>query len=268
MKTLLIDAGNSHLKWATLAGKNLSKQQNRSYKEKPPAKLFEAVVESNHAEIDSILMVSVLGKKFLNEVHKIAVKHKVKITNIESISQLAGIKNGYNKPHKLGADRLVAMVAAFKISNTNTEQTQACIIIDSGTATTIDAVDANGQHLGGVIMPGLNLCAESLLENTELISLWNNDKDEFVANFFSRDTSQAIANGCVLGLAGGIDSICNKMESTLIKQAKEKGITINKIICGGSSRKILPHLQNDYNYNENLLMIGLQIIKEDSLSNV
>jgi len=261
MKTLLMDVGNSYLKWSTLESGVLSKQQSVAHK-KSTLDSFNEVLESHGTDCNEMIMVSVLGDIFIQAAEKITQSKNINFNNIHSQEELAGIKNAYLEPFKLGADRFVAMIGAYKLSNPNDAQLSACIVIDSGTATTIDAVTECGQHLGGVIMPGLDLCSGSLLDNTELLPLWNNESTEFTADFFSKETSQAIGSGCLLGLAGGIDSICNKMESELKKKMASKQVGLKKIICGGAARKVLPYMQTGYHLQENLLMLGLKEIKE------
>jgi type III pantothenate kinase len=146
------------------------------------------------------------------------------------------------------------MVAAHNLSNN-----QACIVVDSGTATTIDAVDAQGQHLGGVILSGLDLCSQSLLNNTELLASHSKSKDIVEPKLFSNNTKQAIASGSLFGLAGAIDTICLNME----KEIQNKSMSskdINKIICGGSAKTLLPHLNVNFLLEEDLVMQGLRII--------
>ncbi len=229
MKTLLIDAGNSHLKWAILNDNQvndenvLSEQKSMSHQYELPIEVFEKIVTANK-DCNSVIMVSVLGGTFSRAAKKIALEQQMKFVEVTAEKELGNIINGYKDPTKLGADRFVGIISAFHLHNTSTTDKHACIVIDSGTATTIDAVDKNGKHLGGVILPGLHLCSDSLLENTELLGLWGNETHEFVPECFSTETTQAIASGCLLGHAGAIEHICNMMEQNLIKQSGEDGV--------------------------------------------
>jgi len=274
MKTLLIDAGNSHLKWATLSNKQinlensgeLSKQQSRSQQFELPIEVFEKIVAENQ-DCNSVLIVSVLGETFSHAAKKIALKHSMEFIEATSQQALGNIKNGYKDPSKLGADRFVGIIAAYHLQNTSSLEKKACIVIDSGTATTIDAVDRDGKHLGGVILPGLYLCSDSLLENTELLGLWGNEDHTFTPQCFSKETTQAIASGCLLGHAGAIEHICNMMEQELIKQSKE-ATEVKRVICGGAAKSLLPYMADDYDLQDNLLMLGLKVIMEDASNNV
>lgn len=261
IKTLLIDVGNSYLKWATLDADVLSEQHNIPHK-KSALDSLKDVLENHCTDCNEVIMVSVLGDDFIQAAEKITQAKNINSSNIRSQAELAGIKNAYQEPFKLGPDRLVAMIGAHTLSNSIDGQSNACIVVDSGTATTIDAVAENGQHLGGIIMPGLDLCSSSLLDNTELLPLWSEEGNEFTADFFSKETSQAIGSGCLLGLAGGIDSICNKMETELKQKAVNKNIGIKKILCGGAANRVMPYLQSGYQLQEDLLMLGLKAIME------
>ena len=264
MKKLLIDAGNSSIKWAllnTLLDTNsLSKMNSRPYENNTPFDTFKLVLEQQRKkyEIDEVIIVSVLGDSYITAAKKASQNAKLEFVNAKPLKELAGVTNAYNEPHKLGTDRLVAMIAAYHL-----EKTQASIVVDSGTATTIDAVDAQGQHLGGLILPGLDLCSQSLLDKTELLAEFNEGKHDFEPNIFSTDTKQAIASGSLFGLVGAINDICLKMENE-IQQRSSGNIIVKKLICGGSASKLLPYLSKEFKHHEDLLMQGLKIISKQN----
>ncbi len=262
MKKLLIDAGNSCIKWAlldTLLDKDqLPKMQSDMYGNSTPFDKFKGVFEQQQRSgIDEIIIVSVLGDNYIAAAKKNSQDAKLKFINVKSSAQLAGITSAYNEPHKLGADRLVAMIAAYHLENS-----QASIVVDSGTATTIDAVNAQGQHLGGVILPGLDLCSQSLLEKTKMLASFNESKHKYEPTIFSTDTKQAIANGSLFGLVGAIKNICLIMEKEI--QQNNDRIVIKKLICGGSASKLLPYLSKEFKHHDDLLMQGLKIISEQN----
>lgn len=260
MKKLLIDAGNSGIKWALLDHGQLSSMQSCLYGSYSPFEKFNDVFKQQQklSNFDEVIMVSVLGDDYKATVKKLlqAAKHKFFIIN--SSSELAGVTSAYNEPHKLGTDRLVAMIASYHL-----EASQASIVIDSGTATTIDAIDAHGQHLGGLILPGIDLCSQSLLEKTEMLSSFSENKHKYEPNIFSTNTKQAITSGSLFGLIGAIKHICLIMEKE-IQQKNISNIVIKKIICGGSASKLLPYLPQEFKYHENLLMQGLKVISEQN----
>ena len=264
MKKLLIDAGNSGIKWAFLdtflESDQLSKMQSCLYGESTPfdkfKDVFEQQLKNSEIGIDEVVMVSVLGDSYIATARKLSQESKLKFTNAKPSAQLAGVTSAYSEPHKLGADRLVAMIAAYHL-----ETSQASIVVDSGTATTIDAVDAQGKHLGGLILPGIDLCSQSLLEKTEMLALFNESKNGYEPNVFSTNTKQAIASGSIFGLAGAIRNICLIMEKE-IQHTNNTKLVIKKLICGGSASKLLPYLPEEFKHHDDLLMKGLKIISE------
>ncbi|HIO97265.1 MAG TPA: type III pantothenate kinase [Leucothrix sp.] len=270
MTALLIDAGNSSIKWCLLKDNNLGVMQRCNYqalqndKQKTPQQCIESIINSNQASAKSVFMVSVVGDNFITNAQSYCADLKLNFINITSSTELAGVRNAYDEPQKLGADRLVAMVAA-QHQNKNPNDKQANIIIDSGTATTIDAVDESGQHLGGLILPGFKLCTQSLLSNTKQLPLWGQSSGEtmddnqlnFIPEIFSKNTRLAIQSASVLGLAGAIDSICSNMAKHF-----DKNISVNKILCGGSAKILQPYLQSTVTLNESLIMQGLKVIAE------
>ena len=261
---LLIDAGNTCLKWAILDGQFLSEQQRCFYSKKTATKQFsdllEELFEKQNVSISDIIMVSVLGDMFNQQAHKTALYYCSSFSHIQSIEVLVGVKNAYDDPSKLGADRFVGLIAAYHLSNKRQEKKKACIIVDSGTATTIDAVDAQGQHLGGLILPGLDLCSRSLLKNTQQLPLWGaaDSSKDLKCNLFSTNTSDAIYTASILGLSGAIEHISLKMEDEI--KSKEGSVQVDKYLCGGSTQEIFPYLNSDFQPQEDLIMLGLKLI--------
>jgi len=265
--TLLIDVGNSSLKWSLLKNHSLTKQQSCFYLKKTAIQQFRALLEKKGTSCHHIVMVSVQGTEFNQEAHNIALKYSLSLEQIKSTKSLAGVTNAYDEPHRLGTDRFVAMIAAYHLSNKQQKSRKACIIIDSGTATTIDAVDSLGNHLGGLILPGVDLCSSSLLQNTQQLPLWGKaqSQNEFEPNLFSTNTVDAISSASIFGLSGAIQHICLKMEKAI--KRKDKNTVIDKFLCGGSTELLLPYLDSDFQPQKDLMMQGLQFISENISKN-
>jgi len=252
--TLLIDCGNTYLKWCVFDGENLTEQKGLLHKDASVLEIYKELIDSQSSKCKSIVMVSVLGEVFLAGAKRIAVDADMTLLDVASQEILGNIKNGYSEPESLGTDRFVAMVGAYDLI----EDHQACIVIDSGTATTIDAINEKGQHMGGVIFPGLELSLNSLSSNTEQLPNLQASEKVYEPNGLATNTSQAIASGCLLNLAGGIDGICNKMQRQLETASSQTSVTVKKILCGGGAKALLPHLEGSYDFHENLVMLGLK----------
>jgi len=261
--TLLIDCGNSYLKWCVFDGDSLSEQQSEYHKDHSVLEIYKNIIDAQATGCDSIVMVSVLGEVFSAGAKTIAEDAKLSFLEAQSQEKLSIVRNGYKNPTKLGSDRLVAMIGAYELYN----YLEACIVIDSGTATTIDAIDETGQHLGGVIFPGFEVSLNSLNNDTKQLPKFDGDSQTIEVNGLATGTNEAIASGCLLGLASAIDGICNKMQKQLELKSFQPSVKVKRVICGGGAKALLPHLYNKYNYQENLIMQGLKKIREDSLKN-
>ena len=154
---LLIDAGNTRIKWALLA---------------PDAPLggWLASGAVTHAELDTLAAQWAplsITDALLSNVAGVAIALRLRsmlplpVRDFVSLPWLAGVTNGYRNPAQLGCDRFAAAIGAHALA-----PGQAVIVANCGTATTIDAVTADGVFLGGMILPGLGLMASSLARNT------------------------------------------------------------------------------------------------------
>ncbi len=258
-KTLLIDAGNSYLKWTLLSNGEISKLNSLVYPEETNSNFLQAFLKKEALDCNEVFIVSVKKNEFIQAIQKAAQSLDLKVNVIKSSRKLADITNAYNDPETLGTDRLVAMVGAYSLLRSKTP----CIVVDSGTATTIDAIDNNGNHLGGIIFPGYELSEKSLLRNTDLLPQLNDKSKTTLSSIFAKDTSQAISSGCLLSNSAAIEGICSAMEEEMKSHLILNDTSIPRFICGGGASKLLPFLKNDgYTHEEKLLMIGLKRIKE------
>ena len=137
-------------------------------------------------------------------------------------SPFAGLRSLYQDPSQLGSDRWAAVIGARALSSTNT------LIINAGTATTIDLLGANGVHYGGWILPGLELMQKSLEGNTAQLPLAVRDES---SNGFGLSTNNAIISGCDAAQLGAIQYA--------IQLAKEINHPVEKVWIDGGNAKIL-----------------------------
>lgn len=253
---LLVDAGNTCLKSASLNEAKIFEKNSILYEKHSPIECFKDLIQANSQSINKILLVSVQGEEFANQAKEFADDAGLALVNIASLSQLGELKNAYENPEQLGADRFVAMIAAY-----NYAEGKPCIVIDCGTAVTIDAIDATGQHLGGLILPGLRVCSNSLLKGTQQLEL--NSQHNTSNSLLAKNTSQAILSGSYYGLSGAINETCSKIQKEMTNQLKRQDVV--KIICGGDAVLLLPQLSRDFQIQTDLVMNGLKLIAEQFL---
>ena len=127
-------------------------------------------------------------------------------------------------------------------------------IIDCGSAVTIDVLAGDGEHQGGLIIPGLGLMRDSL---TEKIQTDANVRTESTISLLARDTWSAISGGTLYTLVAAIDRITtdlrNEMKANLIC-----------IITGGDAKDLLPLLSGEYIFRPNLVLEGLAVIANET----
>jgi type III pantothenate kinase len=154
-----------------------------------------------------------------------------------------GVRNGYQQPEQLGSDRWAALIAAWQYVQ------GACLVVNCGTATTVDALSAKGEFLGGLILPGVSLMQRSLATNTaQLIEESGSLQD------FPRNTADAIHSGMLRATVGAI-----RHQFDLLR-AREG--TVRCLIDGGSAGVVRAHLGLPSEQLDNLVLRGLQIIGE------
>lgn len=242
---LLIDAGNSRIKWAKCVEKQLIEQGAIPHQNDALSHLLTFLSQYTPQRL---VIVHVLGKTFEAAVKHYTKVHSIPLLMVHSHSYAYGIYTHYLQSRRLGADRFVAMAAAYHLN-----QQSACIVIDCGTAVTVDAINNRGEHIGGMIYPGLHLCGESLTQKAHnLKSVQSSDKSLMTP--CAKETLQAIQSGCYYGLAAAIDGMCQRME-------KQLSDNVQKILCGGDSTLIYDLLpQYDYQLNPDLVIQGLRLI--------
>lgn len=155
-----------------------------------------------------------------------------------SVPQRAGVTNGYRNPGQLGCDRFAAAIGAHALA-----PGKAIIVANCGTATTIDALTADGHFLGGMILPGLGLMASALARNTA--QLPQIAQDGKLPAGFADNTDDAILSGILSAQAGAIE------RAFALHQAAEV------LVSGGASAYVAAALALPLRRIDNIVMIGL-----------
>lgn len=218
---LLIDSGNTRLKWAVMQDGKLMPSQALLNQQLTRQKLIAAWKQL--AQPERLAIAGVSKAPLLELVRTTAVElwPDIDIISVQSQAHAFGVRNAYRQAEKLGVDRWLALVAARKFY-----QTPACIV-DCGTAITVDLLDADGKHQGGLISPGLALMKKSLATGTEALQFDESGYSAGPANF----TAAAIYSGTLAAAVGLIEQV-------LSKQAKPMSL----ILTGGDAELIAAQL--------------------------
>lgn len=199
---LLFDVGNSRVKWVWWRQGSFLEPGAMAHRGVPVAEILDAVRRPGNI-CSEILLVSVADPVFTGSlVTALAAAYGVPVRIAESEREALGVHNGYLQPRQLGADRWLAMLAAF-----NRWRTALCVV-DAGTAVTIDLVAADGGHQGGVIIPGAVLMRDALLGSTGRIrdaAVGNGETAIADTAFWGRDTESCIRQGVLLAGAGLVE---------------------------------------------------------------
>lgn len=242
---LLIDLGNSQVKWAMKTGQEwvigaavthmegLTSWAVSLADQERPQRILISNSAGPAAEASAITWCeSTFGIK-------------PKILRSELIG--FGVHNAYQNPRALGADRWLAMIAVRHDSNT------PAAVIDCGTVVTVDALNAVGHFLGGVIIPSnQTMCSNLLAEvphlHADATASWN---------AFNLSTQSAVANGSLMAVIGGIDR-------TVGEFIERMGRDTRVVLTGGNAARIAPLLQCRFSEQPNLVLKGLRIVAGDA----
>lgn len=214
---LELDLGNTCWKWRLL------NPESATVLERGTAEsgqwLKGALPESWGVQLSRIRIASVIGAQAEQALNAaLTARLSVPIEFARSTSECAGIRNGYIEPGRLGVDRWLMVLAAYR------EFEGPVLVVSAGSALTIDVVDRGGQHCGGFIIPGPRLMAESLLRDTAGVRFAR--KDSLGDLLFGLETDHCVHNGIAIAQAGSVKLAWKRAEAML-----EDAVTV--VIAGG-----------------------------------
>jgi type III pantothenate kinase len=201
---LLFDIGNTRIKWATLDERGLGSQSAGIHAEWDA----DALTKTSLAALpkpERVLISNVGGPRIGDLLrHCIRERWSVEAEVVLSTAAACGVHNAYPVPANLGVDRWLGVIAA------HARRRQLTCVVGVGTAMTIDGVDASGQHLGGVIVPGPDLMVGSLLRNTSEIAR-RAEQGTRNDSLFADNTLGAIHQGAAHALAALVERSMHTM---------------------------------------------------------
>lgn len=243
---LLIDIGNSRIKWASSAGMTLSDHAAFEYKKESMTDLLKKHWHAS-ASPDAVYISNVAGADVAKIVSAvIRQKWQTKLLFVKAQRQCCGVVNAYKEASQLGVDRWLAIIAAW-----NKYRAPVCVI-DCGTALTIDGVSAGGQHLGGLIIPGLRMMQDMLSRETHGIQVDRNNQSSLG---FGRSTTECITNGANCAIVSLVERMAGQLES-------EQGSKLCRIITGGYAAYINDLIMPAFDLEPHLVLNGLKLIAD------
>jgi len=255
---LAVDIGNSRVKWALFVDGLIKENGSSDYNHENFENKLDLIClpDTNM----SVMVSCVAGDELKNRFEKWA--GKTTYADIEfaiTRNKQSGVVNSYLNPEKMGVDRWLAMMAAFRECGEILQGELICVI-DCGTAITFDVLNANGEHQGGLIMPGYQVMIQSLVQGA------NNIKNEKIMNLeeleytgLGNSTADALAKGCGQIIVQGITGIISSYQ-------KESISKLRCLVTGGDGYWVSSALTIENVYDPFLVLKGLNIASTNQSS--
>lgn len=233
---LLLDVGNTRLKWAQAEDGQITAHGVIVHAGTPADALSALAVDVP----DAIRIVSVTGAAHERALDTLCLaRWRQRPLHARSQVEQLGLHNGYAQPQRLGADRWVAMLAAW------TRVRGACVVADAGTALTVDSIDAAGRHRGGIIAAGLHTAEQAVIGATRFAT---RDTSLPVHAGLGGDTEGCVRQGAMLSCLGALDRVAASMPDA------------RRLIAGGDAATLLPFLEAGWEHRPHLVFEGLLAI--------
>ncbi len=247
MTFLAIDIGNTRLKWALHTAPHRDAPvlaQGAQFLEN-----IDKLAEGDWAGLtppSQMLGCTVAGDAIKRRVEEQMELWDVSAQWVVASSAEAGLTNGYDYPARLGADRWVAMIGAWHRNLSQSHgQASPIVVVMVGTAVTVDAIDAGGRFLGGLILPGHGIMLRALESGTAGLHVPTGNVCEFPTN-----TSDALTSGGTYAIAGAVERMVQHLR-------QHCGTEPRCIMTGGAGWKMAPSMSVPFELVDNLLFDGL-----------
>lgn len=241
---LLLDAGNSRLKWAMLRNGHFEhggslEQSSEGIKE------FASAAWGHLDAPETVLVANVAGEPLRRALNS-WIKRRWKLTPeyVAASAEQFGVRNAYSEPARLGVDRWLALLAARELFP------GALCVVDCGTALTVDVLAQDDRHLGGLIIPGMQLMRDALTARAEGIRGQIDQATHAQVTLLGTDTGSAVAGGTLYAEVAFIDRIFADLRAEL-------GPKLRCVITGGDAQRLQPLLACDAHYEADLVLLGL-----------
>ena len=243
---LLVDIGNTRIKWAVLRGERLGRQSALEHAGLTQQALQRRMLRGTRG-VNRILVCSVASRR-LTRLFSAAARQVTGIAPeyVTSVRTAGGVTTRYTEPWKLGVDRFVAAIGAYQIA-----RTRGACVVDVGTALTVDLIDGDGVHQGGAILPGPVLMVSSLLKETSGISR-RARSGAAGSRMFARNTRDAMEQGARFATAALIDRAVTEAQRL---QRRPPLL----LLTGGGADEVIPLVQGSWVSVPDLVLRGIAL---------
>lgn len=246
---VLVDIGNSRLKSALDDGRRLEPLEPFAWRDAP---LDERLAEHWLGPLDGrvptgVHVSNVAGDRLLPALDAwCAERLGVRPVAMRSTARFGALVNGYAEPETFGVDRWAALIGA------RAHHDGALCVIDAGTATTVDLVDAHGRHRGGAILPGIYTMRRSLGKYTAALFAADGAIEPF-----SDNTAAGIAGGTGFALVGAVDRLVDEARAVV-------GEDLTAIVTGGESGTLESLMANPVVRDPSLVLRGVGVVADEA----
>ncbi|TVY06780.1 type III pantothenate kinase [Paenibacillus cremeus] len=249
---LVVDVGNTNIVLGLYEGKELKHHwrlsTNRSGTVDEYGMMMYNLFQHAGIALDHVegVIISSVVPPLMFVLESLCLKYVKKSPLIVGPGIKTGLNIRYENPREVGADRIVNAVAAIELYGS------PCIVVDFGTATTFDYIDANAQYIGGAVAPGIGISTEALYQRAAKLPRIELVKPKSVVG---RNTIASMQAGIIYGFAGQVDGIVDR-----IKQ--EFQVSPKVVATGGLAELISSESRTIELVNPLLTLQGLQVIYE------
>jgi type III pantothenate kinase len=244
MNTLLVDIGNTRVKWAALRDGKPGRPSALAHDGNAAA--IDTLMRRAPRDVQRIVAVSVAGKRLEQALVRAARRRfGLRPVFLHSARRAGGVTNGYREVWRLGADRWLGAIGAFHLAGG-----RDVLVANIGTALTIDLVTAAGRHRGGAIIPGPATMVESLLAGTHGIRRRARGRRGSARSLFAADTASALAAGARFACAAFI-------ERAVLEATRSLGSRPLLLLSGGGATALRPLLKSRARIVPDLVLRGL-----------
>jgi type III pantothenate kinase len=246
---LAIDIGNTNIKFALFKAKRIFRRFRVTTDKNMSFRQYEKILQKTFVrakvkdtQIDQVIICSVVPK--LTTIFKIVLLSLLKKKPlILGQDVVVPIKNLYRDPKQVGQDRLANALAVFS------KYRGPIVIVDFGTALTFDVVSEEGDYLGGIIVPGMQISFNNLIRNADLLPEVDLKKPRV---FLGRETIASMRSGLVYGYSFLVEGILTKFKQLLGKRPFV-------VATGGEAALMSNYCKSIHKIDKDLTLKGIMI---------
>jgi type III pantothenate kinase len=249
-RILLLDLGNSRLKWAVVDAALIKPgEHDGRLSESAPwlgqgAAAYDGLdalpaLWQQWGTLSQCYAISVVSDATVSVIQDLMPGLDLKPAWLKACASTCGVRNNYHPPEGLGADRWAALIAARHRTH------DAALVISAGSALTVDALHADGQFLGGIIVPGWQTMRRALAHSTAQLGMQYGN-----VRAFPTTTADAVESGIMAACLGAIATMRGYLE-------KHAGATPRIFLTGGDAASLAPFLSSGFNRVPGLVLEGV-----------